>query len=115
MSDEELETLIQKRIDIADAKTESSDNVVHLAWLVQGLDLWHRSNGKMGHSPAEAQRFIISQATRLIESEKAHALTAYKKELLSKAVNYYLGCEEHCPDGSKHVQAIPVSAIDVKQ
>lgn len=71
MTDEQLEELIERRIKMASTETKSTDEVVQIAWLADGIDLWHRSSGKMGHSPANARRYIISSITRLIASQKA--------------------------------------------
>ena len=59
--------LIEERIKVASTQTKSNDDVVQIAWLADGIDLWHRSNGKMGHSPADARRYIISSISRYVE------------------------------------------------
>ena len=65
-----------ERINLAIAeskKTKSADPLAHLAWLVEGLELWHRSNGKHGHSPDDCKRFVISSAAHLLAKETAKA------------------------------------------
>ena len=67
-SEKELEALIAKRIEIATTKTKSDDPIVQIAWLAQGIDLWHRSDKKRGHSPEKAIGYIISSITRHIQA-----------------------------------------------
>jgi len=64
-SNEDLDELIAKRIEIANTNTSSGDKVVQIAWLAKGIDLWHKSDGKFGHSPEDAMKYIISSVTRL--------------------------------------------------
>ena len=66
MSD--IDKLIEQRIQDAKNNTKSSDEVVHIAWLARGIDIWHESGGKMGNSPDDAERYIISSVTRLIST-----------------------------------------------
>jgi hypothetical protein len=75
----EVDDLIEQRIKIASTESKSNDEVVQIAWLADGIDLWHRSDGKRGHSPAEAQRYIISSVTRLIASKVLEAETKLAK------------------------------------
>jgi len=73
MSSSNLEELIEERIKIASTQTTSKDRVVHIAWLADGKDIWNKSNGKRGHSPAEARRYIISSVSRLIAEAETKA------------------------------------------
>lgn len=73
LTDEAIQTLIDERFKIATTKQTSTDPVVQIAWLAQGIDLWHRSGQKRGHSPEKAMWHIISSVTRLIEEEKTDA------------------------------------------
>ena len=68
--------LIQDRVDAAKNLTQSDDEVVQIAWIADGIDLWHRSGGKHGHSPDTARHYIISSVTRLIESEASRRVDA---------------------------------------
>lgn len=104
--EEELETLIERRIKEASTATKSSDEVVHIAWLADGIDLWHRSNGKRGHSPTKARRYIISSVSRAIAQAEingqiktldnimarfAHALSDNQGEYIAKLYAEYTG------------------------
>lgn len=51
------------------SKDGTSDSVVQIAWLVQGLDVYQRSNGKMGHSLEKTMHYVISSVTRLLDKE----------------------------------------------
>lgn len=68
MNRQQRDELIEERIKLASTQTKSDDDVVQIAWLADGIDLWHRSGGERGHSPAEARRYIISSITRLVDS-----------------------------------------------
>jgi len=65
----QIEKLIQERFEIAVNKTTSKDSVVHIAWLAKGIDIWHKSGGKMGHTPEDAMQYIISSVTRLLHKQ----------------------------------------------
>lgn len=81
--DKELKQLIAKRIEIATTKTKSDDPIVQIAWLAQGIDLYHRSDGKRGHSPEKAMEYIISSITRHIAENylsKQEVLAAIPKK-----------------------------------
>lgn len=63
------DTMIDEKVsDIVHAagtQTKSADRLVHICWLIQGLDIHHRSDGKMGHSLEKTQRYVISNILRL--------------------------------------------------
>lgn len=63
------DTMIDEKVsDIVHAagtQTKSADRLVHICWLIQGLDIHHRSGGKMGHSLEKTQRYVISNILRL--------------------------------------------------
>ena len=82
-SEDELEHLIEERVKIA-SETKSGDRVVHIAWLADGIDLWNRSNGKFGHSPEDARRYIISSVTRLIRTEKLKLLAEVRERVVGE-------------------------------
>lgn len=63
-----LGNLIKERITASNGTT-SDDRVVQIAWLADGIDLWHKSNGQRGHSPVKARRFIISSMSRLLDEK----------------------------------------------
>lgn len=71
--DSELDELIEQRIKTASTETKSDDPVVQIAWLADGIQVWHSSNGKRGHGPAETRRYIISSISRLIASQRKEA------------------------------------------
>lgn len=83
---DELDEIIEKRIRIASEQTKSEDEVVHIAWLAKGIDLWHKSNGKVGHSPEEAERYIISSVSRLIADKQAEAVTEFIESIANEGV-----------------------------
>jgi hypothetical protein len=68
--DGELEKLIEKRIKIASTETKSDDEVVQIAWLADGIDVWYQTNGERGNSPAAVRRYLISSITRLIAASR---------------------------------------------
>lgn len=43
--DKESAALLAER-----TKTSSPNPLVHILWLLDGVDLWHRTEGKYGHS-----------------------------------------------------------------
>ena len=83
-SEDELKKLIEERVKIASTGTKSGDEVVHIAWLADGIDLWNRSNGKFGHSPEDARRYIISSVTRLIRTEKLKLLAEVRERVIGE-------------------------------
>lgn len=46
-------------------KTSSPNPLVHIIWLMDGVDLWHRTDGKFGHAIEDARRYMASQLVRL--------------------------------------------------
>ena len=71
---EEIITLIDEgvpKFDVdeilkeASSKTKSDNDLVHIAWLIQGLDIWHKSGGKVGHSLEKCQRYVLNRITNL--------------------------------------------------
>ncbi len=82
---ESLDELIERRVNEAATKTKSPDSVVQIAWLAQGIDIWHKSNGKMGNSPEDAQRYIISSVTRLLQQEVLRGRVEVLNRLLKEA------------------------------
>ena len=84
---EEIEQAIQTAIDEAKNTTKSDNPVTHILWLVQGLDLWHRTNGKMGHSLDEVVRYVASSVIR----DKEAAVLAGKLEALTELDNLMVG------------------------
>lgn len=84
--DKELDAIIERRIEIAKDATDSNDPVVQIAWLAQGIDVWHRTNGKRGHSPNQARSYIISSVTRLLD---AHTKQAIFNELQQLARDHW--------------------------
>ena len=60
-----------KELEIAETQTKSDDPLVHILWLVDGLDLHHRSKGKMGHNLGDTKRYVLAQTKALLTySEK---------------------------------------------
>lgn len=78
----ELEKLIEKRIKIASTETTSDDEVVQIAWIADGLDLWYRTKGERGHSPAQTRRYIISSVTRLLQQARVAEVERYADYLV---------------------------------
>jgi hypothetical protein len=94
-SEEKLRQLIEERIKIASTRTKSDDEVVQIAWLADGIDIWHSSDGKRGHSPAKARRYIISSVTRLITTlQRQHERELV--EAVKDPFDYVEPCEPDC-------------------
>lgn len=102
----ELEKEIKERVKVALTETKSDDPVVHLAWLAKGIDLWHRSNKKSGHSPENAMKHIISSATRLIHTETQRAVEEHIKPYLDE-------CEAQ--NGIRHCKNCGLEPINHKE
>jgi hypothetical protein len=59
--------LIQQRIGTALAESKNSkseDDIAHLLWLAQGIDIWHRTNGSRGHSLEDAMKYLANSIVR---------------------------------------------------
>lgn len=105
-SEDELDNLIEKRIKIASTETKSGDEVVHIAWLADGIDLWNRSNGKFGHSHEDARRYIISSVTRLIRTEKLKLLAEVREWQIP-----VMALKAKKPHDEVQIQAVPVESL----
>jgi hypothetical protein len=79
---DELQDTIDKRVEEAESKTTSDDEVVQIAWLASGIDIWHRSGGKHGLSPSDAVRYIISSVTRYTARQVAEAQRETEERML---------------------------------
>jgi len=55
-----IKSRVEKVIEDTRSSSASTDPLVHIAWLVNGLDLYHRSGGTAGYTLDEAQRFVVS-------------------------------------------------------
>lgn len=55
---------VNEVLELSKSKTSDSGPIVHILWLVEGLDLYHRTGGKMGHSLDDCKRYIASQIIR---------------------------------------------------
>ena len=83
-----IDDLIDRRVLEAKNSTKSDDEVVHIAWLARGIDLWHKSGGKMGHPPEKAERYIISSVTRLItEARKDQIMQDFNQVSLDTTID----------------------------
>lgn len=80
MSTVDIDKLIEQRVQEAKTKTKSDDEVVQIAWLARGIDVWYKTNGDRGNSPDDAERYLISSITRLLDRHTTHL----KAELLAK-------------------------------
>lgn len=56
----EVEERVSQAISTAQSANRSADPLVSIAWLIAGLDLWHRSGGTSGHSLPECQSYVLS-------------------------------------------------------
>lgn len=47
---------------VAESQTagSSANPLVQIAWLIHGLDLWHRTGGRMGHTLTETVEYVTS-------------------------------------------------------
>lgn len=90
IDEKDLKELIEWRVQIATNHTKSKDEVVQIAWLADGIDIWHKSDGKRGHSPEQARHYIISSITRLLQSER------------NKTLEMVRGALPDCDSGCEH-------------
>lgn len=86
-NEEELDQLIERRIKIASTETKSTDPVVQIAWLADGIDVWHLSKGKRGNSPAKARRYIISSVSRYVEQAQREMLDELEEAVAPNSDN----------------------------
>lgn len=63
--DSKISERISDVLHAAHTQTKSGDALVHICWLIQGLDIHHRSDGKMGHSLEKTQQYVISNILRM--------------------------------------------------
>src|SRR4051812_26455238 len=103
--DKELNELIAKRIDIAATQTKSDDEVVHIAWLADGINVWYQTNGDRGNSPEEARRYIISSVTRLLSKAQLQLVD----ELMEQKVPVTTHFKGEIP---VHFDAVPITTIE---
>ena len=109
-TEDEAKQLNEERVKIASTETKSGDEVVHIAWLADGIDLWNRSNGKFGHSPEDARRYIISSVTRLIRTEKLKLLAEVREQTTIFKI------KSHDKKGQPHLyeagRGVPTEVVD---
>lgn len=63
--DTKIDSRISDVLHAAHTQTKSGDWLVHICWLIQGLDMHHRSDGKFGHSLEKTQQYVISNILRM--------------------------------------------------
>jgi len=72
--DEEANDAIKARVASIVAETRatatSDDPLVQIAWIIFGLDMWHRTNGNMGHSPDLTVEYVTSRVLRLLARQE---------------------------------------------
>lgn len=62
---EAVDARVQEVINAASKTHVSDDPLVKIAWTIQGLDLWHRSGGSVGHTPRKTVEYVTSQILRM--------------------------------------------------
>lgn len=91
---------IQRTIDEAMAelgKVSSENELTKIGWLVFGLDLWHQTEGKFGHSKEDATRYVISSVAHLLarhRDEAAREAEERTRKLYIKELKYYKDLSE---------------------
>jgi hypothetical protein len=64
------EQVIKERVEdalaVAEETTSSDDALVQLAWLIDGLDVRHRSGGTVGNTLDETKLAVLSRHARLL-------------------------------------------------
>lgn len=68
--DSKIDDRILEVLHTAKTQTKSGDRLVHICWLIQGLDIHQRSGGKMGHSLEKTQQYVISNILRMPKSKQ---------------------------------------------
>jgi hypothetical protein len=63
--DSEIEARIAEVLETAKTTHKSDDPLVHICWLIQGIDIHQKTDGKRGHSIQDAQRYVISNILRM--------------------------------------------------
>lgn len=77
------EQLIQQRIETALAESKkgnSHDDIAHLLWLAQGIDIWHRTSGACGHSLDDAMKYLASSIVRRDQQRLTQAIEIVEAE-----------------------------------
>ena len=69
MSGEDIAAKVAEIARTAMEEASSGDPLVQLVWIIQGLDLWHRSHGNMGHSFDDTVRYTLSRVLRLLRRD----------------------------------------------
>lgn len=64
MTDDQIEKRAREIAEEARAVVVSDDPLVHIAWLIHGLDIWHRTGGKLGHSLDKTVFYVTSNILR---------------------------------------------------
>lgn len=66
----------------AKEKTQSDDPLVHVAWLIDGIGVYLRTNGKRGHSVEDCKRYVVSSVSALLHTERE---AAYQRGRIDEA------------------------------
>lgn len=63
-----VKATVAEAIETAKRSTDSRDELVQLAWLIDGLCHWYETNGNVGNSPDQTKTYILSRFARLSHS-----------------------------------------------
>ena len=55
---------VSAALTVASLTTQSDDPLVQLAWLIEGMGLWYKTEGKVGNSPMDTKRAVLSRFVR---------------------------------------------------
>lgn len=70
-------------IERAKSSANSSDPLIHLLWKIDGLDIWHRTGGKRGHSLEDCKRYALASVSEAIN----HRLTQFAEEVSNRLLD----------------------------
>ena len=65
-TEKQIQAEIDEALNEAENATKSDNDFTHLAWLIDGIEIHRKSDGKMGHSVQDAKRYVVSSAVRIV-------------------------------------------------
>lgn len=63
--DAKIDERIHDVLHAAKTQSKSTDRLVHICWLIDGIGLYQKSDGKFGHSIDKTKQYVISNILRM--------------------------------------------------
>lgn len=65
----DIEQKIQSILDDAKNNTTSKDPITYIVWLIEGINIFQKTDGKLGNNIEQVKQYVVSNIVRLIEAE----------------------------------------------